>query len=191
MRKAFRILFSAFLILALPCGCGKKTAFTPPEGQGWLEAWFQEEKTLAESVSFRDLARTYDWIVEAEILEISPLQEKVITLPNGETWTESYRDYTLKIRASFPKHETGMLRLRGSSSYANSKGGKLTTPWKQTEWDGFTLKTGQVLWIYGHEKALGKAPFSSLPEDGLILAVDEQNRLLPCREVLRLSLENE
>lgn len=92
MRKAFWILFSAFLILALPCGCEKKPAFTPPEGQGWLEAWLQEEKALAESVSFRDLARTYDWIVEAEILEISPLQEKVITLPNGETWTESYRD---------------------------------------------------------------------------------------------------
>ncbi len=183
MKKAFCILFPALLIAALFCGCGKKPAFAPPEGQGWLEAWLKEEQALSESITFKDLAERNDWIAEAEILEISPLQEKAITLPNGETWTETYREYTLEIRASFPKPEMGRLRLRGASSYTDSKGDRLTAPWKQTELDGLALQTGQILWLYGQEKALDTAPFSGLPEDGLILAVDERNRLLPCREM--------
>ena len=61
----------------------------------------------------------------------------------------------------------------------------LTTPWRQTEWDGLTLETGQTLWLFGGEQTLVTAPFSGLPVDGLFLAFDDYDRLLPCRELSR------
>ncbi len=191
MKKAFCVLFPVILIAIISCACSSKTAFTPPEGQEWLEAWLNEEKALAESVTFRELAESYDWIAEAEILDISPLQQKTITLPNGEAWTETYRDYTLNILAAFPKHEAGKLQLRAASSYTDSKGHELSTPWEQTEQDGLALQPGEILWLYGREQALDTAPFSGFPEDGLFLVFDERNRLLPCRELCKLSFENE
>ena len=185
MKKARSILLTALSILTLFCGCGREAGFRPPEGQGWLEAWLKEEEALAESVTFRELAETCDWIAKTEIIEISPVMERTVTLPNGETWTETYRDYTLEMRASFPKAETGRLILHAASAYTGPQGVRLTTPWRQTEWDGLTLKSGQTLWLYGSEGALGTAPFSGMPGDGLILAADGRGRLLPCREVSR------
>ena len=125
--------------------------------------------------------------MKTEIIEISPLLEREVRLPNGETWTEAYREYTLEVRASFPKEESGRLRLHAAFAYTGPAGARLTTPWRQTEWDGLTLKTGQTMWLYGGEQALAASPFSGLPKDGLILAVDERDRLLPCREVSRLA----
>ena len=185
MKKARFVLLALLFILALPCGCGKEAAFHPREGQGWLEAWLKEEEALAESITFRELAETFDWIAQTEIIEISPLMERKVRLPNGETWTEAYRDYTLEVRASFPKAETGRLCLHAVSAYTDPEGVRLTTPWRQTEWDGLTLKTGQTMWLYGGERVLTSLPFSGLPKDGLILVVDQRDRLLPCREVSR------
>ena len=185
MKKARFVLLALLFILALPCGCGKEAAFHPREGQGWLEAWLKEEEALAESITFRELAETFDWIAQTEIIEISPVMERTVRLPNGETWTETYRDYILEVHASFPKEETGRLRLHAASAYTDPKGVRLTTPWRQTEWDGLTLQAGQTMWLYGSEHALAELPFTGLPEDGLILAADGRNRLLPCREVSR------
>ncbi len=187
MKRAFCICLPALFLLALLCGCAKKPAFRPPEGQGWLEAWLAEEEALAESVTFRELAETYHWIVEAEIIEISPLQERMVKLPNGETWSETYRDYTLELRASFPKEEMGRLRLHATSAYTDPNGVQLTTPWRQTEWDGLTIQSGQTMWLYGGEHSLAVTPFSGLPQNALILAVDEWHRFLPCREVSRIT----
>ncbi len=189
MKRAFFIFLPALLLAVLLGGCGKKPAFSPPEGMDWLEAWLKEEEALAASVTFRELAEAYDRIAKTEIVEISPLQERTVRLPNGEARTETYREYTLEIRASFPEDETGRLLLRAASAYTDQNGGRLTTPWRQTEWDGLTLETGQTLWLYGSEKVLAAAPFSGLPSDGLILAVDERGRLLPCREVSRTDPE--
>ena len=186
MKKTFCIVLLALLILFLLPGCAKQKAYAPPEGQGWLEGWLKEEEALAQSMTYQELAETCDWVVKTEILEISPPKERTIRLPNGEVWTETYREYTLEIRASFPKQETGRLYLRGASSYTGETGSRLTTPWRQTEWDGLTLKDGQVLWLYGSERALASAPFGGFPRDGLILVVDERDRLLPCREISRL-----
>ena len=186
MKKALSIVFMVLTAAALFCGCGKKAAFAPPEGQGWLEAWLREEEGLAESLTFRELAGEYDWIAKAEIAEISPLREREVRLPNGETWTEAYREYALKLRASFPEEEGGMLRLRAASVYTDAAGLRLTTPWRQTEWEGLTLQTGQSLWLFGREQALGTAPFSGSPAEGLILVFDELDRLLPCRGLSRI-----
>lgn len=141
---------------------------------------------MAKNITFNDLSRMCDWVVKTEIVEISPLCKKTIRLPNGEMWFETYREYTLEIRASFPREDSGKLLLHGASVYTDSTGNKLITLWNQTEWDGLLLQIGQSLWLYSNEKALSQTPFYGFPEDSLILVSDTLGRLMPCRAVSRL-----
>lgn len=186
MKKRLYFCLLTVAVLALLGGCAPKTDFHPPRGTDWLEAWLAAEEERAESLTLGELAESFDWIVETEIVDISPLQETSVKLPNGETRVAAFRDYTLEIRASFPSSETGRLLLRAAETYTGSRG-ELATLWRQTGQDGAALKTGQTLWLYGSKLALDTEPFAGLPQDGLIIAVDDFDRLLPCRDVARVA----